>query len=65
MNGQFFNVQDANVATRPFQKTIPIYAASGAPLGQEIIARECDLWFASYEPGMRITSETSIACAPI
>lgn len=51
MKGQFFDVQDANVATRPFQKTIPIYAASAAPLGQEIIARECDLWFASYEPG--------------
>lgn len=49
--GQFFNVRKASVATKPMRASLPIYAASGAPAGQEIIARECDLWFASYEPG--------------
>jgi FMNH2-dependent dimethyl sulfone monooxygenase len=49
--GQFFNVREASVATKPMRASVPIYAASGSPLGQEIIARECDLWFASCEPG--------------
>ena len=49
--GEFFDVRDASVATKPFRSPIPIYAASGSPLGHEIIARECDFWFASYEPG--------------
>lgn len=49
--GEFFDVCDAIVETKPFRSPIPIYAASGSPLGQEIIARECELWFASYEPG--------------
>jgi dimethylsulfone monooxygenase len=51
LEGQFFNVRQSSVATKPMRANIPIYAASGAPLGQEIIARECDLWFASCEPG--------------
>ena len=51
LQGQFFDVHEASVATKPFRSPIPIYAASGSPLGQDIIARECDLWFASYEPG--------------
>ena len=50
-DGRFFNVHEGSVATKPLRPNIPIYAASGAPAGQEIIARECDLWFASYEPG--------------
>lgn len=49
--GRFFNVRDASVATKPLRPNIPIFAASGAPAGKEIIARECDLWFASYAPG--------------
>ncbi|MFN3890937.1 MAG: LLM class flavin-dependent oxidoreductase [Beijerinckiaceae bacterium] len=49
--GQFYNVRAATVATKPLRAHVPIYAASGAPLGQEIIARECDLWFATCEPG--------------
>lgn len=51
LEGRYFNVHNASVATKPLRSSIPIYAASGAPLGQEIIARECDLWFASCEPG--------------
>lgn len=51
LEGRFYTVRDASVATKPLRPHVPIYAASGAPQGQEIIARECDLWFVSCEPG--------------
>jgi FMNH2-dependent dimethyl sulfone monooxygenase len=50
--GAFFPVVGGRLATKPLRRPYPpIYAASGAPEGMEIIARECDLWFATYEPG--------------
>ena len=51
--GQFYQADGAAMATRPMSLPHPpVYAASGDDRGKDIIARECDLWFANYQPGM-------------
>ncbi len=51
--GEFYPVKDGGMLTRTMQRPHPpIYAASGADEGMEIIARECDLWFAGYDSGI-------------
>lgn len=52
-DGQFYTAHEAGMITRPVSLPHPpVYAASGDERGKEIIARECDLWFANYEPGI-------------
>jgi len=52
-DGAFYHARDASMATRPMRRPHPpIYAASADPRGMDIIARECDLWFAAYEGGI-------------
>lgn len=51
--GHFYSASKADMATRPVTLPHPpIYAASADERGKDIIARECDLWFANYEPGI-------------
>lgn len=50
--GRFYPVADGRLATTSVRRPHPpIYAASSSDAGKESIARECDLWFATYEPG--------------
>lgn len=52
MDGRFYPVRDGRLATKPMRLPHPpIYAASSSPAGKDSIARDCDLWFATYEPG--------------
>ena len=52
-DGQFYRAADASMVTKPMSLPHPpVYAASGDERGKDIIARECDLWFANYEPGL-------------
>ncbi len=53
IEGRFYSAKDATMAT----KTIctprpPVYAATADTRGKEIVARECDLWFADYLSGI-------------
>ena len=51
--GSFYTARNASMATRTVSLPHPpVYAASGDDRGKDIIARECDLWFANYEPGI-------------
>ena len=51
--GKFYAASDAAMATKPMTLPHPpVYAASADERGKNIIARECDLWFANYEPGI-------------
>jgi len=51
--GEFYRARDAGMLTTPMRLPAPpVYAATGAQQGMEIVARECDLWFATYEPGI-------------
>jgi FMNH2-dependent dimethyl sulfone monooxygenase len=53
LDGEFFKVADGALTTRPMTRPRPpIYAASGSDRGMEIIARTCDTWFVSHEPGL-------------
>jgi FMNH2-dependent dimethyl sulfone monooxygenase len=52
-DGDFYTAKNATMATRTMTLPHPpVYAASGDERGKDIIARECDLWFANYEPGI-------------
>lgn len=51
--GSFYKVKDGTLATRTMrQPRPPVFAASGAQAGRDIIARQCDTWFLSHEPGL-------------
>ncbi|MGE3247307.1 MAG: LLM class flavin-dependent oxidoreductase [Beijerinckiaceae bacterium] len=51
--GRFYRAENASMATKTMQRPHPpVYAASADARGKDIIARECDLWFANYEPGI-------------
>src|SRR5215203_5618102 len=48
----FYVVEGGRLATRVMRRPRPpVYAASGSDAGKDIIARCCDTWFASVEPG--------------
>ncbi len=50
--GDFYAVEDGRLATRVMRlPRPPVYAASGADAGKNIVARCCDTWFVSVEPG--------------
>lgn len=48
--GRFYQAQEGRLPTRPARDHIPLYAASRAAEGKEVVARTCDLWFADYRP---------------
>jgi FMNH2-dependent dimethyl sulfone monooxygenase len=53
LDGQFYKVHNGHLATKTVRTPCPpIYAASGSEAGMEIVARECDTWFVSHEPGL-------------
>jgi FMNH2-dependent dimethyl sulfone monooxygenase len=53
IDGDFFQIADGALATRPMSlPRPPIFAASGSERGMEIVARTCDTWFVSHEPGL-------------
>ena len=52
--GEFFKVQDGQLPTTPRSLPHPpLYAASRSGPGKDTIARHCDVWFVSYQPGYR------------
>jgi FMNH2-dependent dimethyl sulfone monooxygenase len=52
-DGAFYKVENGALATRVMQQPRPpVFAASGAEAGKDIIARQCDTWFISHEPGL-------------
>ena len=51
--GEFYTVRESSLATRVMTRPRPpVYAASGSDAGKDIIARCCDTWFVSHEPGL-------------
>jgi dimethylsulfone monooxygenase len=48
--GEFFTVQDATLPIRP-QRPPPIYAASRAGPGKDVVARHADIWFVNTPTG--------------
>ncbi|MDF2116588.1 LLM class flavin-dependent oxidoreductase [Roseiarcaceae bacterium H3SJ34-1] len=51
-DGEFYPVRNGSLATKPLrQPAPPIYAASSDDRAKETIARTCNLWFVSHEPG--------------
>ena len=51
--GEFYVVEGGRLATRVMRRPRPpVYAASGSDAGKDIIARCCDTWFVSVEPGL-------------
>ena len=54
LDGAFFQIAEGNLATRPMSRPRPpIFAASSAERGKDIIARHCDTWFISHAPGLQ------------
>ncbi|MCC2097341.1 MAG: LLM class flavin-dependent oxidoreductase [Hyphomicrobiales bacterium] len=63
-DGRFYRAENAAMATKPMSLPHPpVYAASGDKRGKDIVARECDLWFANYEPGIDAYETNCIAMA--
>lgn len=51
--GQFYHAAQGGMLTKTVRQPRPaVYAASNTDEGKDIIARECDLWFVSYESGI-------------
>ena len=64
LRGEFFQVADGELTTRPMTRPRPpIYAASGSERGKDIIARYCDTWFISHEPGLAAYEENTVKIA--
>jgi dimethylsulfone monooxygenase len=54
MDGEFYHAEDATLAVKPVRVPHPpIYTASRADSGKDVIAEHCDLWFVSYEADHR------------
>ncbi len=52
-DGQFYKASNASMLTKTMRTPYPpVYAASSASEGMEIVARECDCWFVSYDGGI-------------
>ncbi len=59
-DGKFYSARDATMTTKTMTRPHPpVYAASADERGKDIIARECDLWFAAYEPGIDTFEENA------
>jgi FMNH2-dependent dimethyl sulfone monooxygenase len=51
LDGEFYRGQTGSLPTKTYrQPRPPIYAASNSETGQNIVAKLCDFWFASYRP---------------
>ena len=49
-HGQFYRADDATLATKPVRRPHPpIYTASRADEGKDVVAEHCDLWFVNYQ----------------
>src|SRR5260370_31132215 len=54
MHGEFYQADDATLAVTPVRVPHPpIYTASRAVSGKDVIADHCDLWFVTYEADYR------------
>ena len=54
MHGEFYRADDAALAVKPVRiPHPPIYTASRADSGKDVIAEHCDLWFVSYDSDHR------------
>jgi FMNH2-dependent dimethyl sulfone monooxygenase len=54
MHGEFYRADDATLAVKPVRVPHPpIYTASRADSGKDVIAEHCDLWFVNYEADYR------------
>ncbi len=63
-DGKFYRAESATMITKPMcLPHPPVYAASGDDRGKAIIARECDLWFANYEPGIDAYESNAVQMA--
>ena len=52
LEGEFYRCVSGRLPIRPVQlPNPPIYAASRAEPGKEVVARACDVWFMAYDPG--------------
>jgi FMNH2-dependent dimethyl sulfone monooxygenase len=51
-HGEFYRVEQGQMAQRPLRVPVPIYAAANGDMGKALIARECDLYFCSHPPGL-------------
>lgn len=52
-DGQYYHAREGSMLTKPMRRPHPpVFAASNAEEGKDIIARECDLWFVNYESGI-------------
>jgi FMNH2-dependent dimethyl sulfone monooxygenase len=54
MHGEFYHADDAGLPMKPVRVPYPpIYTASRADSGKDVIAEYCDLWFVNYEANHR------------
>ena len=51
-HGEYYRVEQGQMAQRPLRMPVPIYAAANGAEGKALIARECDLYFCSHPPGL-------------
>jgi FMNH2-dependent dimethyl sulfone monooxygenase len=57
--GEFFRADDASLPLKPARVPHPpIYTASRADSGKDVIAKHCDLWFVNYQPDYRKFSDS-------
>lgn len=62
--GQFYRAREGGMLTKPLRRPHPpVFAASNAEEGKDIIARECDLWFVGYESGIDAYEDNLMAIA--
>jgi FMNH2-dependent dimethyl sulfone monooxygenase len=58
-NGEFFRADNATLPQKPVRLPHPpIYTASRADSGKDVIAEHCDLWFVNYQPDYRHFDES-------
>lgn len=52
-SGEFYHIDSGGMALKPLRRPRPpIFAASSADAGKDIVARRCDTWFAYHPPGL-------------
>ena len=60
LDGEFYKVESGRLPITTLRTPYPtIYAGSRAGAGREIVARECDVWFAAYQPGYGLYEENA------
>jgi FMNH2-dependent dimethyl sulfone monooxygenase len=62
LDGEFYRVKNATLPMKPVQRPHPpIYTASRADSGKDVIARYCDVWFVLYAPDYRAFEQSFAA----